>query len=415
MDFQQQKEEEKQNEEGEKTVYRNSNEEGEEIGEKKTSILGYILLFLMVIFVVSVGETIFSDLKRIPEKPMMPSGCILNSVQNLERISNLNCPGSNSYTRSISYYGYEDQKQGNLGGYNLVDRKFGLDIKFDEIKPQLIEIVSLNQDINFSKNEISAAERNIQKLNKDYDLSLQEKMSGEAAIMNVERIKNDITNQRSTISAAESKINFLERQRDSISSDLKMQIVSLEKSYNEAMDYYKDKQAWYKFKTFLLTLVFVLPFFAFSVFMYLRLKRKSSPYTIILTATTTAFSILLLQVVIVFLYDILPKEWLARVFRFFLEVPLLRYIIYYGSVILVIGLFGGIVFYIQKRVFSPKKVAIRRLKDKKCPGCSFPVNSKHNFCPDCGLKLQEECSNCGKQKIRYLSHCPNCGNEGVQS
>ncbi len=412
MEFQQQEEEQKQNEEVEKTVYKNSNEEGEEISEKRTSKLGYILLFLMAFFVVSVGETIFADLKKIPEKPVMPSGCILSSVQNLERLSNLNCPSSRS--SSYSYPSYSDNyNQSNPGLFNTVDIKFGLDVKFTGLKPQLLEIASINQDINSAQSEISSAEKNILKLNKDYDLSLQEKMAGEAAIMNSERIKNDITAQRTLISTAKSKVAYLERERSGISSDLTAQISSLEKSYGEAMDYYKNKQSWYKFKSFLLTLIFVLPFFAFSVFMYLRLKKKNSPYTIILTATTTAFSILLLQVVMVFLYDILPKEWLARIFRFFLEVPFLRYVIYYGSVLLVIGLFGGIVFYIQKRVFSPRKVAIRRLKDKKCPGCSFPINSKHNFCPDCGLKLQEECGNCGKQKIRYLSHCPNCGNESV--
>ena len=69
-----------------------------------------------------------------------------------------------------------------------------------------------------------------------------------------------------------------------------------------------------------------------------------------LTALTTSFSILFLQVIGGFLYDILPKEWLGRIFKFFLEVPFLRYVIYYGSVILVIGLFGGIVYYIQKKV-----------------------------------------------------------------
>jgi predicted RNA-binding Zn-ribbon protein involved in translation (DUF1610 family) len=236
-------------------------------------------------------------------------------------------------------------------------------------------------------------------------------MANEDAIMDKSSIKYQITNSRPQISSLNSNNASLKNQKNSVISRISSSAKSLEQSYNEANDYYLTVSAWYKFKIFLLTLVFVLPFFILSIYFYLRLKRKDSPYTIILTASTTAFSILFLQVIGVFLYDILPKVWLSRIFRFFLDVPFLRYIIYYGSVILVIGLFGGIVYYIQKKVFDPVKVAVRRLKDKKCPGCSFVLDSGHSFCPNCGLQLKEKCENCENLKIRYLAHCPNCGKE----
>lgn len=375
----------------EKQVYKNSQNSYEEISEKKTSKLGYILLIIMVIFVIGVGETIFSDLKKIPERPISPSHCILSSITNLENFDYLSCP---SYS-----------------GYNEVDKKFGLDTKFNNIKPELQKISSLNENINSNEREIRNLESSIQRLNKDYDLSLQEKMADENAIMDKSGIKYQITNSRSQISSLNSNNASLKNQRNSVISQITSSIKSLEQSYDEAHDHYLTVSAWYKFKIFLLTLVFVLPFFILSIYFYLKLKRKDSPYTIILTALTTAFSILFLQVIGVFLYDILPKEWLGRIFKFFLDVPFLRYIIYYGSVILVIGLFGGIVYYIQKKVFDPIKVAVRRLKDKKCPGCSFVLDSDHNFCPNCGLQLKEKCGNCGNLKIRYLAHCPNCGKE----
>lgn len=153
------------------------------------------------------------------------------------------------------------------------------------------------------------------------------------------------------------------------------------------------------------------PFFAFSVFFYFKLKRKNSSYTIILTALIVAFSLLFLQVIGSFLYEILPKEWFGRSWALMLEVPFLRYLIYYGSVILVIGLLDGIVFYLQKKIFDPVKVAIRRLKDKKCPNCSCALNPQQSFCPVCGLQLKEKCSHCAELKIKYLAHCPHCGKE----
>lgn len=373
----------------EKQVYKNSQNSYEEISEKKTSKLGYILLILMVIFVIGVGETIFSDLKKIPERPIYPSYCISSSITNLENLTSLNCP--------------------RYRGFNKVDKKFGLETKFDNIKPKLKKIASLNEDINLNEREIRNLESGIQKLNKDYDLSLQEKMADEDTIMDKSGIKYQITDSKSQISSLNNNNTSLKRQINSVISQITSPVKSLKQSYDEAYDHYLTVSAWYNFKIFLLTLIFVLPFFILSIYFYLKLKRKDSPYTIILTALTTAFSILFLQAIGVFINDILPKEWLSRIFKFFLDVPFLRYIIYYGSVIIVIGLFGGIVYYIQKKVFNPVKVAVRRLKDKKCPKCSFALDSNHNFCPNCGLQLKEKCKNCGNLKIRYLTYCPNCG------
>ncbi len=89
----------------------------------------------MAIFIIVTGKTIFSDLKRVPEKPISPSYCISSSVRNLENLTHLNCP---------NYY----------GGFNEVDQKFGLDVKFNNIKPQLEEILSLNKSIISNKREI---------------------------------------------------------------------------------------------------------------------------------------------------------------------------------------------------------------------------------------------------------------------
>ena len=375
----------------EKKVYKNSQNSYDEISEKKTSKLGYIFLIIMVIFIIGVGETIFSDLQRIPERPVSPSGCILSSIKNLENSTHLNCP--------------------YRGDFNEIDKKFGLDRKFNRIKPQLEDLYSLNESINLHRKQITDSERSIEKLNQDYNLSLQEKMADEDAIMDKTNIKNEITYLRTKISNLKNSISSFESERDVIISQIDNSVKSIEQSYEEAYDHYLTVLAWYKIKVFLLTLLFVLPFFVLSVYFYLKLKKKNSPYTVILTALTTAFSILFLQVVLAFLYEILPKEWFARIFNLFLEVPFLRYIIYYGSIILVIGFFGGLVYYIQKKVFDPSRVAVRRLKDNKCPGCSFTLDSDYLFCPNCGLQLKEKCEHCGKLKIRYLAHCPNCGKE----
>lgn len=373
----------------EKNVYKNTKESYEEISEKKTSKLGYILLVIMVFFVIGVGETVFSDLKDLPKEPISPSYCILSSIENLENLSYLDCPGHD--------------------GFNETDKMFSLDVKFLAINKELQNISELNTQIDENDSNINQLGDSIKNLSENYDLSLQEKMASEDAIMNRPEIKNDIINSRTQINSLQTDIAQKEQQRNEIISRITPAVSELQQSYQEADENYFNAVAWYQFKIFLFTLIFILPFFALSLYFYLKLKQKNSPYTIILTAVMTAFSILFLQVVGTFLYDILPKTWFYRIFEFFMEISFLRYVIYYGSVILVIGIFGGIVYYIQKKVYSPTKVAIRRLKDKKCPRCSFALDPNHNFCPDCGLQLKEKCEQCGNLKIRYLSHCPSCG------
>jgi hypothetical protein len=375
----------------ENPVYKNSQNSYEEISEKKTSKLGYILLFIMVLFVIGVGETIFNDLKKIPARPVAPSYCIDYAIERPENITSVECP--------------------TYSGFNEVDKKFGLDVRFNSLKPDLQKIATINKEIFANQREIQNLENDVREMNKDYDLGLQEKMADELAIMEIDQIKDQLINSKSEINNLRSRNSSLTSQRSAIILQTSNSVRVLKQSNEEAHEYYLTVVAWYKFKIFLLTLVFVLPFFILSVYWYLKLKRKDSPYTIILTALTTAFSLLFLQVVVVFLYQILPMQWLGRVFTYFLEVPFLRYVVYYGSVVLVIGLFGGLVYYIQKKVFDPAKVAVRRIKDKKCPKCSFALDSGHAFCPNCGLQLKEKCENCGNQKIKYLAHCPNCGKE----
>jgi len=360
----------------------------EEVSEKRTSALGYILLIVMAVFMIGIGQTIFSDLRKIPERPTAPAHC----VSAISNSNNLNGLSHNQKCR-----------------FTEIDEKFSLDSQYNNISSQVDEIASLKSKISKNTTNITTKEREISKLNKDYDLSLQEKMAGDSGIMNSTAIQNSITFKRNEINNLKKQNRTLESQRDSLVIKITPQVNIIKGSYTQAQEEYKDKNAFYQFKIFLLMLLFVLPFFAASIYFYLKLKKKNSPYTVIFTAIAGASSILFLQTVLMFLYQILPKEWLTRIFKFFMDVPFLRYIVYYGSVILVIALFGGIVYFIQKRVFSPAKVAIRRLKDKKCPGCSFALNSDHNYCPKCGQQIKEKCVNCGKAKIRYLAHCPNCG------
>lgn len=364
-------------------------EEYKEISEKKTSKLGYLLLTMMVIFLIVVGQTIFQDLKRLPERPVRPAGCVYGVIcfANLRNIRHVPAPY-----------------------FTEIDKKFQLDKKYNRIKPALDNIVFLNVQVESTKTQMNLEKGQLEGLREEYGLSLLETISEEEeALMDKPEIKDTIKGLRNNILSLEKQIYTLEKQRDARIDNIAPEIADIKESYDEALEYYENQDAFYNLQVFLLALLFVLPFFLFSLYYYLKLKSKDSPHTIILTAILIASSILLLQFVLGFLYKILPAEWFEKIFEVLKVVPYLRFIIYYGSVVLVIAILGGIVYYIQKKAFSPKSIALRRLKDNKCSACALPLDSSYIVCPKCGYQLKEKCPYCGSLKICGLLYCPSCG------
>lgn len=355
-----------------------------EISEKKTSKLGYLILIALFVFLIVIGQTVFSDIKEIPDRPNRPSSCI--SFNNLE---------SMSYVRTCSF--------------NEIDKKFQLDILYQNIEQEINRIATFNKEINNKQSQIRFNERTINNLLQNYDISLQETIANEDALLDKPEIKSQITSLQTSNDNLNQEINQLTTSRNSVIQTIDSQIQNLDNLYEEAMDYYKTKFAFYKFKIFLLNLLFVLPFFGFSLYFYLKYKKKDSPYTIIITSIFFASTILFLQIVLMFLYYVLPMEWFARIFELLMSISILKYIVYYGSVILVIAILGGIVYYIQKKVYNPRKVVYRHLKDNKCPSCGFNLILSDNFCPKCQRQIKTKCSNCKKLKYVDLEFCPHCG------
>lgn len=368
-------------------------EDYEEVNEKKTTSIGYVLLILMVIFIVSISQTIFSDLRRIPERPVAPSRCIENILTNYK--------DAGSYTSPCNF--------------EAIDRRFNLDTLYEGIEPDLEKIANYNYQIRNFQAQISANSKEITRLENSYNLSLQEKIADERALYNTGNLQSSIANLRQKNSEFQAEINSYNSLKQPYVESVAKKIPALERAYKDAKDSYTLTSSWYKFKAFALMLIFVLPFFVISTKLYFTLKKRNSPYTIIATAVMAASSILFLQIVFTFLYEILPKEWFEIIFKIFALISALRVILYYLVVLLVIAIFGGIVYIIQKRVFDPRRIAVRRLKDNKCPRCSFAINPFEDYCPHCGEQLKERCAQCNNKRISNLPFCPVCGNRKPSS
>ncbi len=358
----------------------------EEIAEKKTTSAGYLLLLVMGIFIIIVGQTIFSDLRQIPTLQVTPAYCTGDFIENYKSLQN-------AYQCSFSN----------------IDREFGIEEQINRMLPSLQKIAKLNSEINDLIYRNSEIKRQIEHTQTEYDVSLQEKMAKEEVLYNRSGLQQSITTLRNTISANTETLSTLDSQLQAEIAVVEPSIIPLKTAYLQAQDSFDSANAWYRIKVFCLMLLFVLPIFIFATRWYLSLKKRNSPYTIIAMAVMGSFAILFLQVVLVFLYDIIPHTWIEKIFKIFQSTPILRYVLYYGTVFVVVALFGGIVYLIQRRIFDSRKTAIRRLKDSKCPICSFSINQFEDYCPKCGTTLKETCPHCNNKRIVLLPFCPICG------
>jgi hypothetical protein len=353
----------------------------------------------MAFLLVLVGETIFADLGRIPVHPTAPSYCQSAGV----------VYGGRSRNSDFYYYDNYNLIQYTPCTFNEIDKKFGIDLIYEKMKPTLEELDKISKQVSTVQSQISQSNYSIRSLEERYNLSLQEKIANEQVLYNRQDIQNQISQARSTLQSNQSTLSSLQSRQTQMNASLESLREEMQAASNRAYDYYRRQVTIFSFKIFLLQLLFALPFFIISTFKYFDFKRRNSPYTVIATAVMVSSGLLFLQTLMVFLYRIIPWEWLQIIWNFLQKIPALRYILYYGSAILIILVFGGLVYLIQKKIFSSDKVKIRRIKEKKCPTCSYGINEFQDFCPKCGTQLKEPCASCGNKRIKMLPFCPVCG------
>ncbi len=144
----------------------------------------------------------------------------------------------------------------------------------------------------------------------------------------------------------------------------------------------------------LLSLAFSGLVFAVLYKMYVRRKLENSPHTIIFSVATFAYGLVLLQVLLLFLWDILPHtflEWLLGIISLF--TPLL-FLVQFLWPVIIVAVFGFLVYRIQKRLYSPQNIIKRFVTDKKCPNCGNAVDMTKPFCPLCAHEIHIHCPHC---------------------
>ena len=371
---------------------------GFEETEHKTPFAGYILLIAMFMASLFFGWRALDDLQTVPHKPPSLSQCaspfLSYSWEEYGRFQYESYP-----TPEVFYepkpFRTPAREQRTDCVFSPLEQKYGVPAIFESRKGSEKELHDFEQELG----EISAS---LFEYERQYGIGLQEKIAREELpIFATPEIKKNIQNALSRKQGLQAKIA-------SLKSTLMPSDDQLKAAYTKVVSDYRVLWRWYELYVFLLEAIFVIPFFLIVFWLYRRQLAKHSPYTVIFTALVGVASVLFLRILLVWFWGLFLARVIEEIWKFIQNFALLKSLVFYGGMLLSIAVFGGAVYLLQKRIFDPRRVAIRRLRQKQCPNCQTSLDLAEGFCPNCGRQIREKCASCGNARFSDMPYCPYC-------
>ncbi len=372
----------------------------EEIDAKRTSMLGYFFLILMVIFGVWQGNNFLSALQNSLTPPQLNSSCL--SV--LATYADDNSFGYSSY----GYYGGYD----NGVQCNFSEREIALGIKstYEAVLPTITSIRGAEKNISDLNAQISNKKYNRTQTVSDYEVSLLESIANSnGTAFDRNALRSGVISQDDQIATLQTMLSKEESRKQTLVNSAKAMVQPHKSAIKQAEDDYSHEYTVYQLEQFLLSLLFVAPLFYFLWRRYHAAKEARSEYAIIWGGMLATVSLIFAQIILVFIYVILPHKILQIVFALLAKMKFVWAILYWLGFILVPLFFGYLIYLIQKKFYNKRAVMMRALKSGHCSRCSLKIDQTMNHCPVCGHALKTKCISCGQMSTSGGAYCDSCG------
>lgn len=374
---------------------------GYEETEHRTPFAGYILLIAMFVASLFFGWRALDDLQAVPTRPQPLSQCAAPHIsytwEDYSRFQYELYPAPEIYY-ATKPFDAPSREQGENCVFSPLEQKQGIPVIFEQRIGLDKELASLEQELTSINDKLYRYER-------QYGLGLLEKIAGEELqVFAAPEIRKSIQDALSRKQEIESRIF-------AIKATLKPSDEQLKAAYAKVLAEYRSEWRWYEFYVFLLEALFVVPFFWLIFWLYRKNLARHSPYTIIYTAIVGVASVLFLRIMLVWFWNLFLARVIEEIWKFIQNFALLKSLVFYGGMIISIIVFGGAVYILQKRIFDPRRVAIRRLRQKQCPNCQSSLDLAEHFCPNCGRQIREKCASCGNARFADMPYCPVCSAE----
>ena len=368
----------------------------EELSEKQTTKLWYFLLILMFIAIITSAQWTLNIIHNMVKAPTNIPYCVEKLENVLEYGDRYNSYSDNIYNRSCNTI-------------SLNNPKFDFSNEYEKLKEPYLKIKELNKYISNINDNIRRIDYNYRENKENYKVSLLEKIANEdSKVFKRKIIQKDLETYNGEISKYESQKNEIKRKINFILEDNKSTILRLHDKIKRAYHDYRIAYLWYKFKIALLSFIFIWLVFWILYNIYVKSKRKNSPYSIIFSVAVFSYWLVFLEIFFSFVWDLIPHRFLAWLWDLLDNFKPLLYLVQFLYPLIIIWIFWFIVYKIQKRLYSKENILKRFISDKKCPQCWNSVDITKPFCPLCQYKIQIKCEECWKLTVKWMPYCSNC-------
>ena len=374
----------------------------EEIESKRTSNLGYFFLILMVIFGVWQGNNFLSALQQTVTPPTPNSYCLSTMLSYAD--SDYGYDEYDSYYYSGTPYTYAQCQ------FSERETALSLPILYQNIEPKLTAYTDARMMVSKIESALSEARYSRETYITEYQASLLEDIAGtQNTVFNQGTIQGSIVTQDEYISRLNQSLADEEATVSRLLQQIQAAVVPYKSTLETAVSQYRHDLIVHQFIQFLVSLIFVAPLFVLVWKRYHRSKNQRSEYAIIWGGLVATSGLLLAEIILMFVYEVLPRRMLEAIFDFLAQFEFVWTLLYWLGFILVPLFFGFLIYLIQKKFYNKQAVMMRALKNERCPGCSLKLHHDMNHCPVCGYKLKERCTACGAMTMRGGGFCASCG------
>jgi hypothetical protein len=166
---------------------------------------------------------------------------------------------------------------------------------------------------------------------------------------------------------------------------------------------------WFPLKRLGMELLFLVPLLGLFLGWTVRSARRGPG-----VQTLVASHLLVVACVPVFLkvieavYEVIPKRLLAAVIALLARLNLVA-LWHYLVIALGIAVALGLIYLVQRRLFSPGRLAQRRIARGQCQDCGGRLPPSARACPSCGFAQFRRCPACSGSAHVRAAHCAECG------
>lgn len=390
----------------------------EQIDAKKTSKLGYFFLALMVIFGVWQGNNFLRALQNSIPIPLPNSECfhiLYNNLENSRSVKNFSyySYGPDAFNGIDTPYYYGRLIEPSSCNYTEREAKAGLPDLYSIVYPLLLNKQNLSDSLDKINSEIGKVSYDRAGVIDNYTVSLLEQIAKKDGIFNNGELGNSLKTYEGVLASLnQASIDLSNKIGDSsivINNQLSGSVDLLKK----VNDDYKSDMNIHELERFVLSLIFIAPLFYLVWKKYFKLKNVNSEYTIIWGGIVATIALIFAEVILTFVYQILPRELLQQIFKFLSNFKFFFTILYYLGFVLVPLFFGGLIYIIQKKYYNKKAVVARAFKAGRCPTCSMSLLPHMIFCSACGTTLKSKCASCGNHTPVAGHFCEICGAKNI--